>query len=126
MGTAQSFYSNGAIVSYVSDSYTAENITDTVDGTISLKFKVTAFGDNDVVLADDGSDLTYALTGATDTDAVLTSSDLTASVGDFTVSAGDTATFTLSVKFNTTTGFVQLAITDVAGTAVTNIKTSAH
>lgn len=126
VGAVQSFYYEGAIVTYVSDSFTAENSADNIDGTISMKFKLTAFGDNDIVLADDGNDLTYVLSGGTETDAILTSSDLTVDAGDFTVSAGDTATFTLSVKFSTTAGFVQLELTDVLTTGVTNVKTAAH
>lgn len=126
VGSAQAFYYDGAIVTYVSESFTAENSTDNIDGTISLKFKVESFGDSQIVLADDGTDLTYSLTGATETDAVLTSSDLVADSNDFTVEAGDSATFTLSVKFATTTGFVRLELTDVAGTTVANVKTAAH
>ncbi len=126
VGSVQSFYYEGAIVTYVSDSFTAENVGDGIDGTIAMKFKVTAFGDNDIVLADDATDLTYVLTGGLETDAVLTSSDLTADAGDFTVTAGDNATFTLSVKFDTTAGFVQLELTHVGTTGVSNVKTAAH
>lgn len=127
-GFAQTFYSTGAQVTYVSDSFTAEDVTNTVDGTISMKFKVTAFGDNDVVIGDDASGLAYTLGNGTinETDAIVTSNDLTAQAGDFTVTAGDTATFTLSVKFNGTDGFVQLTLDTVDGTDVANIKTAAH
>ncbi len=115
---------SGAAVTYSTASFTAENIADTVDGTISLTFKVEAI-EQDVVFADDGSDFTYTLTGATETDAIVTCSGLTASGGDFTVDEGAEKTCTLSLKFNTTTGFVRLEITDVAGTSTTNIITPA-
>ncbi len=121
-GEDQTLLVTGAGVSFSSGSFTAENVTDSIDGTIKLTFKVEAIGD-DVVLADDGSDLSYAVTGATETDASLTCAGLTAQGGDYTITEGSTKTCTLSAKFNTTTGFVRLTITDVAGTAVSNIKT---
>lgn len=130
VGSEQSFYYQGAIVTYVSDSFTAENIADHVDGTISMKFKVTAFGDNDIVLEDDASDLNYNIGGENETGAVLSTSDLVADNNQFTITAGDSATFTLSVKFNGTAGFVYLELAGVdtngVNTAVSNIKTANH
>jgi len=127
-GTVQTFLSQGAVVTYVSDSFVAEDLSGTtpVNGTISMKFKVTAFGDSEITLADDGSDLTYDIGDESEVSAILTSSDLTADGSDFIIPAGDTATFTLSVKYSGTDGFVQLELNDVAGTEVSNIKTAAH
>lgn len=139
-GSEQSFYYDGAVVKYVSESFTAENIADTVDGTISLKFKVTAFGESDVTVLKDqfaaegtakatynlgavAGKVGYVLSGENVTDAVISSTDLTDDAGTYTVSAGDEATFTLSVKFNATTGFVNLEIESVDGTVVSNVKT---
>lgn len=124
-GEEHTLLTTGAAVTYSSASFTAENATDSIDGTISLVFKVEAVGE-DVVFADDGTDFTYSLTGATETDAIVTCSGLTASGGDFTVAEGDTKTCTLAAKFNTTTGFVRLEITDVAGTTVNEIITPAY
>jgi hypothetical protein len=113
---------SGAAVTFSSEYFLAENVTDGVAGTIRLSFKVEAIGD-DVVLADDASDLTYALTGASETDASVTCSGMTPQGGDYTISEGDTKTCTLAVKFDTTLGFVRLTITDVAGTSVSNMRT---
>jgi hypothetical protein len=130
VGEIQTFMVSGAQVTYVSDSFTAEitGTTNPADGTIGLKFKVTAFGDNDIVINEDATGLTSILTGATTPgDKLVTSTDLVADgSGDFTVSAGDSATFTLSQKFTGTNGFVQLELTHVGTTVLTNIKTAAH
>lgn len=125
-GNVQTFLLNGAQVTYISSSYVAPG-TPIVShpGTISLKFKVSAFGSNDVNINDDASNVLHLLTNATEVDSVITSTDLTSSAGVFTVSAGDQATFTLSVLFNAPTGFKQLSITNVDGTAVSNVQSDA-
>lgn len=115
--------SAGSSASLVGSSYIAPTTgNSTADGSISISFNVTAFG-GDVVLADDGTDLTYALTGSTETDAILTVDGLTVDGnGDFTIPEGQTRKVTLSLKHNTVTGFVRLTVTAVDGTPVTNIK----
>ncbi len=115
----------GVFAEFVSSSFTAENATDSIDGTISLVFELTAVGE-DAIFAEDGSDFTYAVTGATKTDAVVTVKNKTASGGNFTITEGDSKQVTLSAKFATTTGFVRLEITDILGTPVNNIITPAY
>ena len=128
LGSVITFLSEGAQATFVSDSFTAEDTSGdpTVDGTISMKVKITAFGGNDVVLNEDCSDITYDLGDETDDGCIMTSSTTTTDgSGDFTIGAGDTETFTISVKFADTSGFVQLELTDVDGSPVTNVKTQA-
>ncbi|ETB64227.1 TPA: peptidoglycan-binding protein [Candidatus Nomurabacteria bacterium] len=130
-GASQYFYSVGAIVTYISESFTAEDAADFIDGTISIKFNVEAFGDNDVVFTEDqfpeiAGEFGYTLAGGTVTDALITSNDLEDDAGTFTITAGGEADFTLSVKFSGTSGFVTLQIDEVDGTTVSNVKTSAH
>ncbi len=124
-GETHTLVVSGAAVTYVSDSFTAENVSDGVDGTISIILNVTAVGD-DVVLADDGSNIDYLLTGGTETGATLSVNGVTAHSGNYTISEGSTKKVTLSLKFNNTSGFVKLTVNSVAGTPVSNIKTDAH
>ncbi|HTL39268.1 MAG TPA: hypothetical protein VL306_00425 [Methylomirabilota bacterium] len=134
-GNAQTFISTGAGVQFVSDHFTAEDASNSVDGTISLTFDVTAIGSDDVTIKEDQStaatgagDINWTLTGATQsggTDGIVSCVDMTAtgSPASFTITSGDTERCTLSVKFNSTAGFVQLQITNVDSTAVSNVKT---
>lgn len=96
----------------------------TMDGTIAISFNVTAFG-GEIELADDGSDIGYTLTGSTETDAIVTVDGLTVNgSNDFVIPEGQTRKVTLSLKHYGVTGFVRLTVNTVAGTPVTNIKTS--
>jgi len=135
-GSAQKFFSQGALVTYASESYTAE-ITGTsnpANGTIAITMNVTAFGDNDVTIdqteatsqAKAVTKIGHTLTGATETAATVTCSGLTASNGLYTISAGSTNTCTLTSKFNTTTGFVKLSVGSVDNSDVSNVETAAH
>jgi len=139
VGETQTFLIAGASVTYVSDSFTPVDVSGStpVPGTISLKFTVTAFGDQDVVISQSAANVNVDgyvnrgavandITGATDGAVIITSATDTATNGYFLVSAGNTKTFTLSKKFTNTTGFVQLAITSVDGTTVSNIHTDSH
>lgn len=133
-GEDQTLLVSGAAVSYVSSSYTAEDTSAPTDGTISLTFKVTAFGDDDVVIDENGAveggdtsdPASYDLTGASDTDSLFTCTGAAAVGGNYTVTSGSTRTCTLSVKFNTTTGFVRLELTSLDGSPVANVKTQAY
>jgi predicted secreted protein len=132
---------NGASVTYVSDAFTAYDQSNGVDGTISMTFRVSNFGDQDVTIAEvqtnnhaAGSGIVvYDVSGATEHgDGIVTSSEVTPTGTTpnrlFTVSAGDTTgkVFTIAQKFNTPSGFIRLAITNVDQTAVTNVQTAAH
>jgi hypothetical protein len=133
-GEVQTFLLNGALVTFVSSSYTAED--ETVDGTISLKFTVDAFGDNDITIAETQVNGATAAAGVVVNDVtgaaevgngIITSTNITKDgSNNFVVTAGSSGTFTLSRKFDTTSGFVRLAITSVDGTTVTNIITPAY
>lgn len=122
-GEEQTLLSTGITAEYVSESFTEEKPADDLDGTIKITFNVTGMGD-EFTFADDGSDFTYSLTGATEVDAAVSVKGETASGGNFTLSDGETDVVTLSVKFATTTGFVKLEVTDVAGYTVSNIITA--
>ena len=130
IGENQSFYSQGAVVKFVSDSYTAPDVQASTQGTIALTFTVTAFGDNDITINNDdltGPAAVVATLGSNDskvTGTIVTASGMTADgLGNFIVSAGDTKTFTISKKLNTPTGFVSMKITNVAGNSVSNVET---
>ncbi len=140
-GETQSFAIAGPQVRLVSSSYVAPNVTDHIDGTLKMTFQVAALGDSDITLSQDqfGTGKTsgqasqsagakvvvFNVTGATTTDAVLDSTDLTKDgSNDFTISAGDTANFTLTVKLASAggvTGLVRGTITNVANTAIANL-----
>ncbi len=107
---------------FLSSSFIPENTSAPADGTIKLTFKITANG-SDLSLREDASNTTYSLVGASATDDLITCSGVTATGGVLVVPDGGTKTCTLAVKFNTTTGFVQLSIASVAGVPATNIKT---
>ncbi len=140
-GNTSTLLVNGASVTYVSGSYTAfsagATTTQDVNGTISMTFTVSNFGNTDITIAESqGNGDTIAatvvasiVTGATSVNAgIITSSQVTKTGSNFIVSAGDTTgkTFTLSKKFNAPSGFVRLSITSVDGTSVTNIQTPAY
>jgi hypothetical protein len=134
IGNTQTLLTTGALVTYVSSSYTAYDPGGPTDGTVSLTFTVKAFGDTDVTMSENqGSSETvaagnnvvsYTVDGAAATGSLITSNTATASGGIFTVSAGDTKTFTLGVKFGVSSGFVRLTINSVDGTTVSNVKTA--
>ena len=128
VGEKQSFYSQGAVVKFVSDSYTAPDFQASTQGTIALTFTVTAFGDNDVIINKDATSgatsVIATVTGGTPSGTIVTESGVTADgAGNFTVSAGDTKTFTISKKLPSVSGFVSMKITSVAGNAVSNVET---
>lgn len=113
----------GVFAEKVSESYDREITGDNPsNGTISITFEVTPVG-SDLVLADDGTDITYTLSGATEEDAIISVEGKTASAGDFTIGEDDSREVTLSLKFASTTGFVKLEVTKVDGTSVNNIVT---
>ncbi len=129
IGEPQTFFSKGAIVKFVSDSYVPG--VDGANGTISLTFTVTVFGENDIVISSTDTEgptaVMATVTGPTPVDSIVTSSSLVVDInGDFTVAAGDTKTFTLSKKIEVPTGFVSLKIDSVAGTTVSNVKTRTY
>ncbi|HMO79047.1 MAG TPA: peptidoglycan-binding domain-containing protein [Candidatus Paceibacterota bacterium] len=115
----------GVFAEFISSSFTAENIADSVNGTISIVFELTAVGD-DAIFANDGSDFDYTLTGADEVDAIVTVQGKTASGGDFTITEGDSRRVTLSLKFENTSGFVRLEVTEILGTVVNDIITQAY
>jgi hypothetical protein len=123
-GEVHTLLVEGAAVEYVSEGYTASATgTSPMDGTISLTFEVTAI-DTNVVLSEDASDIAYTLTGATETDAIVTCSGVTKSAGGtYTINDGASRNCTLSLKFNTPTGFVKLELTEVANTPVKDVET---
>jgi hypothetical protein len=123
-GETHTLLVEGAAVEYVSEAYTAEKTgTEPLPGTISLTFEVTAI-DTNVVISEDASDILYTLTGATETDAIVTCSGVTKSALDtFTINDGATRNCTLSLKFTTTTGFVKLTLDEVGGTPVNDVET---
>ena len=138
-GNTQTFSSSGAFVTYSGESFTAVNLGNnppatTVDGTISLKFTVNAFGDNDVNISQaqvvnqpaGSSVVAHAVTGATEDAAIVTCNSLTPVNGVYTIAAGDSATCTLASKFGSASGFVQLLISNVDNSAVSNIETSVY
>ena len=139
-GSTMTLLVNGASVTYVSDAYTPIDASGSpvLDGTISVTFKVSNFGDTDITLAETqtaswtlgATHVVNAVSGATaDGDGIITSTQVTKNgSNNFVISAGDTSgkTFTLSRKFKTPTSFVRLAITSVDGTTVTNIQSAAH
>ena len=125
-GNTHKLIAEGVDASFVSGSFIAEKTgTDAAQGTISMKFKVSVLGDQDVVIKENASNLIYQVTGATEKSSIVTSTEVTAKSGDLTVQSGETKEFTLSVKFDTTNGFVRLLVTNIAGTTV-DLKTVAY
>jgi peptidoglycan hydrolase-like protein with peptidoglycan-binding domain len=128
-GSDQTFYVNGAMVSFISGNYTAYTV-DNGYGLVSIKFNVKAFDDNDVVFEDNvftAGNIEYTLSGAINTAGLITSTDSTVDGHTFTVTAGDDATFTLTSRFTAApSGFVTLEINKVDGTSVSNVKTVAY
>lgn len=130
VGEDQIFFSQGAVVKYVSETYAAYD-PDLDYGTLAMKFSITAMGDNDVVIKEDSSDVLYTLSGVTDSTVtdLISSTDVIVSGGNFTVTAGDTKTFTLSTKFASDTapaGPFKITLISVDGTAVANVSTGVH
>jgi len=124
-GEAQTFILNGASVVLVSGSNTPEvkGTSSPADGTLRITFDVTAFGDNDIVINKDATEVPYTIENATATGEEITSSNVTKDSSDnYTVSAGSTGRFTLAVSYaSSTSNFVHVTITKVAGTTVKNI-----
>jgi peptidoglycan hydrolase-like protein with peptidoglycan-binding domain len=126
-GDWQTLIVDGSFVTFVSSSHSTTEIGSDIEGTISLTFDVEAVGNNDIIIGEDGSGLTYTLSGAgvaTTTDVSVTSSNLTSdSNGDFTVQAGDTKRFTLSAKYEKQAGFAKLTLNSVGGVSTPNVST---
>jgi len=142
VGYPQSFFSTGAVVTYINEGFTAETLSSTTgahisDGIISLTFDVNAFGDNNVTIATDqtgatvgANEVVHTITGATEdvaaNSAAISCPALTAVGNVYTISAGDHTSCTLSAKFGTTTGFVKMAVTNLDSSAVSNVTTQNH
>jgi hypothetical protein len=120
-GEDQTLLSTGINAEYVSQSFTAEKPADLLEGTISVTFKVTAVGD-EFSIDEEGANIDYTLTGATETDEVVSVKGKTAKSGNFILSDGSTQEMTLSVKFASTTGFVKLVVNSIDGYTVSNIE----
>ena len=137
VGETQSFILNGAVVTYSTESYSAADVGNSVEGRISLTFTVEALGDNDITLAENQTTtenraagagrVSYNVEGTSSvTSAYISSTSESAVSGDYTVSSGDTKTYKLSIGFASSTGQVRLTINSVDGTTVSNIKTTLH
>jgi uncharacterized repeat protein (TIGR02543 family) len=124
-GNIQTFMSHGVLTTKISESYVAYNELGPTDGIINLKFEIEAFGE-DATINEDASNVLHYITGATETGVVITSTNESATGGVFTISDGDVANFTLSTHFNNPAGLIRLTITNVNGSAVSNINTNLH
>lgn len=139
-GGVQTFVISGAIVSYVSQSYSASEVDNSIEGRIGLTFTVKALGDSDVTITEDqgtseGADagsagdgvVVYTVDGSSSVTSAIISpvpSSAESSVdGNFTVTSGDEKTYKLLVGYTTSSGQVRLNITSVDGTTVSNIRT---
>ena len=128
-GNVQTFQSSGATVTKVtlSPDYAVPTVDSNGDGHpgfIKLKFKVQSFGDTQIVIGSDGSGLTWDLANADQSGgAFVQTQDLTLDGGDYTLQAGDSATFTLtlSIAQGSTSFPVGLTLLTVNGSPVTNV-----
>ncbi len=133
VGETQTFFSTGAAVKFVSESYTAAvSGTNPTEGSVAITFTVEAVGDNDVVINENGSDVVTTLTqggtplAQTTGNTIVAESGITATGGLFTVSSGDVKTFTVTRRFSYVPGFVVMTLNSVDGSLVSNVKTAAH
>lgn len=134
-GDFQTLIVDGSFVTYVTAGHSTTEIGSTIEGTISLTFDVEAVGNEDIVINESGTAtsgavaLGYSLAGTgvsgtpITTGGVVSSSNLTATGGNFTVAAGDTKRFTLSVKYTKVAGFAKLTLNTVDGLTVSNVAT---
>lgn len=93
-GEAQAFYSEGVMLKLVDVSESKELVDGADDiGTFTIKFDVTAFGDDMYI-----GDSMFTISGGASTSALLDSVDADEQMsGNWKVEEGDTATFTLTV-----------------------------
>lgn len=130
-GDWQTLIVDGSFVTFVSSNHSTTDLGgNNIEGTISLTFDVEAVGNNDIVIGENASGLTYSLSGTgvsggpTTSGAVVTSSNLTSdSNNNFTVSAGDTKRFTLTMKYTKVAGFAKLTLNSVASVNTPNVST---
>jgi hypothetical protein len=126
-GETHTLLTAGAATEFVSDSFTAEKFgTEAASGTIAIVLDITAIDDS-VLIAEDGSNITTSLTGATSAGAgskVVSCTGTAAVGGNYTINDGQTRRCTVSVKFGQSAGnFVRLEVTAVAGTPANDIRT---